>query len=279
VGAPPGPNFDYKTLGADQRTQLSGLNDFERGAMHLWGIQMSSAGKQDGGIYFNVLNNPQDFKPAEVQLVRELYQREMQMFGGVTGKLLDEHFFGVYGKISGVDIGSKYRNSPINYAQGPVNLQNRITGQNGLGSFDNAVLRLWGHDRLDNGLQDGSVVEWSLLSNNAFDKDLNRGDLEALLAADAADGRRDGSSLERAFMDSLDRIYFGGPGANADKTLAQSGISRVQVGSVLDQLARNPPPGVPPGVDITNIANIGRCPVLGSTVRSGGGIGGGFGFF
>lgn len=278
VGAPPGPGFVYQNLSPNERTQHSGLNDYQRGALHLWGIQMSSEGKQNGAIYFNVLNNPEQFKPAEVQLVRQLYQQEMQMFGGVTGKLLDEHFFGVYQNITGKDIGSRYRNSPVQFAQGPANLANRETGNNGLSAFDNGVLRLWGHDRLDNGQQDGSVVQWSLMSGNAFDSNLNRDDLRALLAADGADnGVRDGTALEGAFLDSLDRIYLGGPGANADKTLNRAGINRVQVGSVLDYMAQNPPPGVPPGVDITNIANIGKCPVLGQSVQQSGL--GGVGFF
>ncbi|MBI3928682.1 MAG: hypothetical protein HY319_24290 [Armatimonadetes bacterium] len=244
--------------------------------MHLWGIQMSSEGRQNGGVYFNVLNNPEQFKPAEVALVRDLYQRELQLFGGVTGRLLDEQFFGLYGQMTGRnDLAQRYANRPLEYARGPANLANRDTGNNGLSPFTNAVLRQWGHDRLDNGLQDGSILQFTLGSNTALDRNLNRGDLEALLAADVADnGRRDGTSLENAFINSLDQIYMGGPGASAQRTLSNAGINQSQVGSILNQLALNPPPGVPPGVDITNIQNIGRCPVLGPVVSQQGGPGG-----
>ncbi len=275
VGNAPDPNFNFSDLNNNQRTQVSGLNDTQRGIMHLWGIQVTSAGKNNGGVYFNVLNNPEQFKPAEVALVRDLYQKEMAMFGGVTGKLLDQQFFGLYQDMTGKDLSQRYGNTPVEFATGPVNMDNRTNGQNGLGAFDNAVLRLWGHDTLDNGLNDGSVVEFTLGSNMAFDRDLAQGDLQALLAADIADnGRRDGTALEGAFLDSLDRIYLGGPGANADQTLNRAGATRNDVGSILDQFAQNPPPGVPPGVDITNMNNIGKCPVLGPMVTQQGGAGG-----
>ncbi|MCA9790780.1 MAG: hypothetical protein KC910_03265, partial [Candidatus Eremiobacteraeota bacterium] len=95
-----------------------------------------------------------------------------------------------------------------------------------------------------------------------------------LLAADVADnGQRDGSALESAFVDSLDMIYLNGPGGSQQNTLARAGINSGQVDGVLQQLANNPNiPGIPPGVDITNMANIGRCPVLGGMVTQQGGI-------
>ena len=38
------------------------------------------------------------------------------------------------------------------------------------------------------------------------------------------------------------------------------------VDNIISQWRQNPPPGIPPGVDITNIQNIGKCPVLGQSV-------------
>jgi hypothetical protein len=187
----------------------------------------------------------------------------MNTYGGITGKALDKEFFNLYQGMTGKDISQRYANRPVQFATGPVNLNNRTTGQNGLSQFDNAVIRLWGHDRLDNGANDGSIVQFTLGAGKSMDSDLvqnQRGNLEALLAADEADGGRDGSALERSFVDSLDRIYLGGPGANVDKTLAESGINRTTVGSVLDRIKNTPFPGVPPGVDITNMQNIGKCP-------------------
>lgn len=274
------PNLDFTKLSKDERTQLSGLNDTGRAALHLWGIQVTSGGKNDGGIYFNVLNNPDQFQPAEVELVKNLYNQEMAMYGGVTGKLLDQAFFQVYKQQTGKDISQRYGNSPVSYAKGPVNMDNRLTGNNGLSSFDNTVIRLWGHDGLDNGAQDGSITEMTLNSQFALDKldgskgSLNANEVKALLAADLADGVRDGNSLEMSFIDSLDRVYFGGPGANANTTLARAGLNQNGMNNIIAQWAKNPPPGIPPGVDITNTQNIGKCPVLGPAVTQQGGPGG-----
>lgn len=271
-------NFDWQSLdpttqaGRDARGQTSGLNDNGRAVLHLWGIQVTSAGKNNGGIYFNVLNNPDNFKPAEVELVRNLYNQEMAMFGGITGKLLDQQFFGLYQDMTGKDISGRYGNRPLEFAQGPINMENRLTGNNGLSSMDNTVIRMWGHDTLDNGAMDGSITEFTLSSQFALDKldgstgSLDRTNVEALLAADLADGVRDGNAMESAFIDSLDRIYFGGPGTSTQSVLQKAGINETGMQNIIAQWAQNPPPGIPPGVDITNIQNIGKCPVLGQSV-------------
>ena len=254
---------DPKSIGSAERTRISQLDDKQRAILHVWGMQAGSSGKNDGGVIFNILNSPQDFKPEEVAFAREAYNYDMQHYGGVTGKGIDQAFFGLYKDMTGEDISQRYNNRPLTFAQGPVDMNNRVTGNNGLGEFDNAVIRMWGHDRLDNGQNDGSIVQFSLQNARSMDADLvgkQRGNIEALLAADEADGGRDGSSLARAFQDSMDRIYLGGPGANVDKTLAQSGLNRPTVGSVLDRIKDTPFPGIPPGIDITNTANIGKCP-------------------
>ena len=274
------PNMDFTKLNKTERTNVSGLNDRGRAALHLWGIQMASGGKNDGGVYFNVLNNPENFQPAEVQLVREMYNQEMAMFGGVTGRLLDQHFFGVHKQLTGEDLSARYANRPIQFAQGPVNMDNRLTGNNGLNSYENTVLRLYGHDSLDNGVQDGSVTEFTLSSQFALDKtdgsrgSISRQEVQTLLAADLADGVRDGNALNTAFMDTLDKLYLGGPGASQQKTMAQAGINQTGVNDIISQWSKNPPPGIPPGVDITNTQNIGKCPVLGPMVTQQGGAGG-----
>jgi len=262
-----------RALGQQERTRISQLDEGQRAALHLWGIQAGSEGKNNGGVYFNVLNNPNQFKPAEVELVRRLYDQEMQMYGGVTGRLLDREFFGLYEGMTGKDISGRYANRPLEFANGPVNMENRTTGRNGLGEYDNLVIRLWGHDRWDNGANDGSIVEFTARNERSLDADIanrQRGNLNALLAADYADdGRRDGSALERAFVDSMDRIYLGGPGADANKTMGEAGLNQVNVGSVLDRIRDRPMPGIPPGIDITNMANIGKCPFFKGAVGGG----------
>lgn len=274
------PNMDFTKLNKTERTNLSGLNDRGRAAMHLWGIQMTSGGKNDGGIYFNVLNNPEDFQPAEVQLARELYNQEMAMFGGVTGRLLDQSFFGIHEQLTGEDLSGRYANRPMQFAQGPVNMDNRFTGNSGLNSFENTVIRLYGHDALDNGAQDGSITEFTLSSQFALDKtdgsrgSISQGEVQTLLAADLADGVRDGSALNSAFVNTLDKLYLGAPGASQQRTMGQAGINQTGVNNIIQQWQQNPPPGIPPGVDITNTQNIGKCPVLGPMVTQQGGAGG-----
>lgn len=280
VGAVPDPQTDFTKLSKEERTQLSTLNDKGRAALHLWGIQVTSAGKNDGGVYHNVLNNPQDFQEAEVQLAREMYNQEMSMFGGVNGRMLDEHFFGVHEYLTGEDISGRYANRKMEFAKGPVDMDKRLTGNNGLSKFDNTVIRLWGHDPLDNGANDGSITEFTLTSDVALDKtDGSLGSIKAegvqtLLAADLADGKRDGSSLSAAFTDSLDRIYLGGTGASAEKTMARAGVNQQNVQSIIADWQKNPPAGIPAGVDITDMKNIGKCPVLGPMVTQQGGMGG-----
>jgi hypothetical protein len=215
------PNLNYQQLSTEQRNQTTGMNERERAALHLWGIQMGAAGKQDGGVLMNVLNNPEGFKPAEVALAKELAAKEQAQFGGITGKSLDQEFFGVYQKLTGKDISQRYANAPVNFAQGPVNMDNRLSGANGLNNFENSVLQLWGHSPLlSGGKIDGSILEYSMNSKNAMEVNLNKSDLQKLLDADkASDGVVNGDSLENAMLDVMDRVYNGGQSASADKTM------------------------------------------------------------
>lgn len=264
-------NNNSRSVSNAERTDVSQLNDDGRAVLHLWGRQITAGGKQDGSIYFNVLNDTTGaFTPAEHALVQRLYNQEMQQFGGITGKALDQNFFGLMGQMTGEDLSGKYANSPVNFSNGrPVDLSNQALKNNGLGDFANGVLRLWGHDRLDNGGNDGSILQFTLGNANAFDKDLDKGMVQGLLAADAADGKVDGSSLARAFSQTLDQVYLGGQSGSTQQTLAQSGINQTQVGGILDRIKNMPIAGIPPGVDITNISNIGKCPAFSQAVNPG----------
>jgi len=210
------PNVNYQTLNNQQRNQMSGMTEDQRAALHLWGIQMGSAGHQDGGVYMNVLQNPSQFKPAEVALVQRLAAQEQAQFGGFTGKLLDQAFFGVYQQLTGKDVSQRYASSPINFAQGPVNMANRQTGQNGLSNFENSVMQLWGHNPLlSGGKIDGSILAYSLNSPFAMEANLNRNDLLALQQMDlASDGVMNGDSLEKNFIEVMDKMYMGDAGAS-----------------------------------------------------------------
>ena len=214
-------NIDYRDMSKEQRRASSGMSDRERAVLHLWGIQMTSKGEQDGGVLMNVLQNPGQFQPAEVELARELQARDQAKYGGITGKALDEEFFGLYENMTGKDISGKYGQAPVKFAQGPVDMSARLNGQNGLNNFENQVLQLWGHSPLFNqGKIDGNILDYALNSQNTLESNLNRADLQALKDADlASDGVLNGDSLENAFLDTLDRLYLGGPGASSEKTM------------------------------------------------------------
>ncbi len=260
-----------RAISTQERTDISQLTDEGRAVLHLWGRQITAEGEQNGSIYFNVLNDTEGkFTQAEHQLVQRLYNQEMQQYGGVTGKALDQNFFGLMGQMTGEDLSGKYANSPVHFSDGqPVDLSSQALQKNGLGDFANGVLRLWGHDRLDDGKNDGSILQFTMQNGNAFDKDLDPNIVQGLLAADGADGTVDGSSLAQAFSQTLDQVYLGAQGGSVNQTLASAGINQTQVGGILDRIKNMPIAGIPPGVDITNIANIGKCPVLGQSVNPG----------
>ena len=214
-------NLDYRDLNKQERRQISGMSDRERAVLHLWGIQMTSQGKQDGGVLHNVLQNPSQFQEAEVQLARELVARDQANFGGVTGKALDQEFFNLYQGMTGEDISGRYGNAPVNFSTGPIDMERRLTGQNGLSQFENEVLQLWGHSPLFNqGQIDGNIVDYALNSENTLEANLNRADLQALRQADlASDGVLNGDSLENSFLHTLDKLYLGREGASVERTM------------------------------------------------------------
>lgn len=205
---------------------------------------MLAAGLNDGGIYFNVLNNPANFSPAEVALVRGWYNDEMAEHGGVNGKSLDQHFFDATLLITDESLASRYSDSPAVYATGPIDPNTVVTGDNGLSSFDNAVIRLWVHDLFDNGAMDGSITKFTLLSPYALDAvdgtpgSLDPADVKALLAADLAAGAPDGTPLRLAFSDALDAVYFNEGGASISKLFSTVGIDQVEADALFADWAK-----------------------------------------
>jgi hypothetical protein len=259
----------YQSLSNEQRTQMSGMDDRHRAILHLWGIQMGSAGQQDGGVLINVLQNPEKFKPAEVQVAKELAAQDRANYGGLTGKSLDQAFFGVYRDLTGQDISQRYGNAPIRYARGPVDTNNRVTGQNGLNNFENEVLQLWGHSPLFTGQVDGSILDYSLNSSNRLEVNLNKSDLEALKQADlGSDGVLNGDSLNKSMLDVLDHVYLGGPQASVGRSMNEALEEASQ-----RRLGLLPPPAQPAAARSINPIGLGQaakgsnCPFL-----NGGGI-------
>ncbi|MEL7368732.1 MAG: hypothetical protein AAFN74_07465 [Myxococcota bacterium] len=261
-------DLDYRDLSREQRRALSGMSDRERAVLHLWGIQMTSEGAQDGGVLLNVLQNPEQFQAAEVELARELQARDTAQYGGITGKALDQEFFSLYQGITGEDISGRYGNAPVRFADGPLDMDARLTGDNGLSGFENQVLQLWGHAPLfNNGQIDGNIVDYALNSDNALEANLNREDLLALREADLrSDGVLNGDSLENAFLDTLDHLYLGGPEASAERTMADA----LEEAALRRSGALPPIEDVPEYGDVTGPAPIerpgstggGQCPFL-----------------
>jgi hypothetical protein len=269
------PDVDFRQLNPEQRTQLSSLNDRERAILHLWGRQMIAKGGQDGGILLTTVNDAQRTqtsgsvitRPAEVQLAQELIQRDMQEFGGVTGKNLDREFFRIMAeKFGEPGLAERYGNSPVFFAANDPNgaearlpeefpvdspeWEAAMSRRSRLSSFDNAVLRLWGHDTLDGGLVDGSILAFTLMSNNSLDRGMNKSSVDALLRADAADGVVDGSSLRHSFKDVMDRVYLNGQGASAQKTFQDAETRGRALGLSLEQMGRNMQLGASQAMDI-----------------------------
>jgi hypothetical protein len=246
------------------------MTEEQRAVLHLWGIQMGSSGHQDGGVFMNVLQNPQMFKPAEVAAAKKLAAQDMAQYGGYTGKSLDRAFFGVYQQLTGKDVSQRYANAPVNFAQGPVNMANRQTGQNGLTNFDNEVMQLWGHSPLFTGGKiDGSILDYSLNSPNALEANLNKSDLQALKQMDlASDGVLNGDSLEKNFVQVMDRMYLGG----ADASVQGGMNAALQEASQRRQGLLPPPAPEAQGIDpqalarmnaaIKNGASASKCPFL-----------------
>lgn len=253
--APKIGDVDFRQLDSDQRTQLSGLDDHDRAVLHLWGRQMSIVGFQNGNIYNTVLEDPSSFKPAEVQLINQLAAKDQQEFGGITGKALDQEFFKVYQKITGVDISSKYGNAPVHFADGVAKFPDgtvdspeweaKLEKQNGLNTFENEVLRLWGHNPLFTGKVDGAILPFTLDDNKALDFGVNKNDVRSLLNADlASDGVLNGDSLKNSFVDVLDKVYFNQGGTTAGKVMQQARTEAAQNGRTPQQVMQSMTTGV-----------------------------------
>ena len=207
------PNVRYQDLSTQQRDQMSGMTEEQRAVMHLWGIQMGSSGHEDGGVYLNVLQHPENFKPAEVGWPGAGRPGPRQ-YGGYTGKSLDKRSSASTAPHRPGHLAA-LRQRPHQLRPGPVNTNNRTTGQNGLSNFDNDVMQLWGHSPLFTGAVDGSILDYSLNSANRLEVNVNKNDLTALKQADlASDGVVNGDSLKKYMVQVLDHIYLGGPSAS-----------------------------------------------------------------
>ncbi len=312
-------NVNFGSLSTQERSQI-GLNDRDRAILHLWGRQVISRGVQDGGIYSNIIDqngNGISGTAAEQQLVRELRAQDQAQFGGDTGKALDREFFALQQRINPNTDPAKiqqYLNAPVRFSQGPVNITSDVATlerQAGLSKFDQAALRLWGHEPLFNsGKIDGSILAYTIGNANSLDSagrvnsqgQLSQtgsnidDDARVLLEADlASDGIRNGDSLESAFGSVLDKIYLGGPGASAQQTQQVAQQRAVANGRSIQQITQDVQQGM--GQALADAANMVKnhpvmsaaavggmaaatavCPFLGGMAVGGAGIAAGQAF-
>lgn len=217
-------DFDYRKQSVDERTASSTLTPKERAIFHLWGIQMTSVGKQNGGITFNVLKNPELFTAAEVALAKEIQDADKAEFGAVNGKNLDKQFFALMKKVSGKDLAAKYANAPAEVSTAPINIDNRASADNGAGlsAFEKAIMRYWGHDPLmkgNNGKVTGGILAYTLAAGaKSLDPDVDTRFADFLLKTDlGSDGVVNGDTMEAGFEMLLDKLYLDGPDVTGAK--------------------------------------------------------------
>lgn len=275
------PDVDFRQLSGEQRTQLSAqgdpskaLSDRDRAVIHAYGRGL--IGGSIAGRYNDVLNGAngqqggESAKPAEVELIRQLSAQEQQEFGGITGRGLEREFFKIMSeKFDAPDMYQRYLIDPATGREKPAKLAaanataklpnspvdspewiSQLQQQSGFNPFEQSVLRLWGHDTLDGGGVDGSVLGFTLASRNALDNNSDKGFVEALLKADAADGSVDGSSIRTSFKDVLDKAYLGTQGSSVEKTFNDAQIRGQSFGLSLQQMAQNTMLGARQAMDV-----------------------------
>lgn len=265
---------NYRDIPEDQRADFTHLNDAgsptdERRAaaiIHIGGRANISGGQTESGvspsaqIYNNILNNPDNFRPEEVSMVKEFSAKERAETasltpdgqGFVTGKYLDYAFIEEMGNRDGISPEkiSEYKgavdqriakitdpNNPdlpqvIADSQKQLNIVDDIDtlqGQSGLTRTEQAAFRLAGHSVLfsKDGTVDQDILGISYQNDNALDSvpgaSINP-EIEAFASADAADdGQVNGSALRRGAESVMDKLYLKQGGLESTDAVLQQG--------------------------------------------------------
>ena len=260
-------DLDFRDLTNAERTE-AGLSDYDRAVLHTWGRQMISEGKQNGAILNTIVQQAESgqrdgtvkINQVELDLANKLIASDKEKYGGTTGKALDEEFFRVYAKVSGKsidDIRAKYGNKDPEFANGQTaklpnvvldsaEWQSQVEAKTGLNEFETTALRLWGHEPLLNGGKiDGSSLAYTLNSDNALDRGMNKAHVRNLLEADLAiDGVVNGDSMNIAFDGLLDKVYNGGEGTSATKVKNEAISLAQKAGQTVKEVTQNVKTGV-----------------------------------
>ncbi len=299
--APIDRNIDIQTLSTEERT-AAGLNDRDRAVLHLYGRAIISKAPEEsvGNVYQNIIDeNGEGIAGTEAEqiLIREMRARDQAMFGMDTGYALEEEFFTLHQRLTGEDLSTRYANRDVRAATGPLDIVNDIEtleARNGLSKYEQGVLRLYGHEPLLNGGSiDGSSLAYTIGNANALDSNEKSGNngvddvARSLLEADiASDGVINGDSLNRGFVDVMDKIYGVGEGTNAQTVKSQALDLARSLGRSAEQISKDVAQGVDDAIStavqmfsehpIETVAGVGGmaaaiavCPFLGGLGASG----------
>lgn len=260
-------NIDYSDLKADPnggddyenvrggKQAFNGVSGQEAAIMHLGGRGHISGGTTENGvsgsakIYNNVLNNPGNFTPDEVELIQGYAATEQEKYGYFTGEGLDHDFVDQMAARGGIsddklseyhqaidDRVAKMVNNPDQEAVAAeageeVNIVDDVDvleQQSGLNKYEQAVYRLSGHSTLfsGDGSIDGDILAITLGNKNSLDgrgapaanSNIDPETLSLLQDDLASDGELNGDSLRFANEKVLDKIFMGGPDVTEEVT-------------------------------------------------------------
>ena len=253
-------NLDYTQLGELQRWEFNGVSRNSAAIIHLGGRANISGRVSDNGvspsamIYNNVMQSPDKFHPAEVDLVKAWSRDELQRRGIITGEDLDHAFINEMGLRDGITpqilelyhqsvdlrvskmLANPNREGVLADTKKPLNIVDdmpTLQDQSGMTPIEQAIFRLAGHAVLfsGDGRVNGDILPITMGNANALDNHGvgNNGSVDseakALLDADMADdGLINGSSLRTADAAVLAKLYLNGPGVTNNQQIIDHGI-------------------------------------------------------
>lgn len=234
---PQTPEYTDRTL--EEREAMSGLNEFERISLRMWGHDVLDDGKNNGSVILKTLLNPQGsgneaFLKDEGSRATVYNHLFTDMFddGQINGSSLRQTFEGIYKKVTGHDISrqldqAQYTSANLNpqeiFKQAPdlktpQGLQ-QASKDTGLNVTQFLNLALWGHDAVDQrgyaGRNiDGSVLQSSLSNPKSIDygfvnsSPTTKQYTQGLIDKDKQQfGRTTGYTLNTDFLKIVEQIY------------------------------------------------------------------------
>jgi hypothetical protein len=236
---PQQPSSPPPPLTEAQRTAQSGLTEYERITLRLWGHDIQDDGKNDGSVLLKTLLNPEGSdntafhrSPSNLSIVFDHLIRDMRDDGQINGTSIRQDFGQIYQKVTGHDISQQLANAPKQAAdlsfqelfrQQP-DMRSReglqqISRNTGLSVNEFLNISLWGHDAIDQKAPntrniDGSVLRPSLTDRNNLDFGFvnsspgTKAYTQGLIDRDVRrSGRVTGEALNFDFVKIVEKIY------------------------------------------------------------------------